>query len=41
MPHDQNVAALDLDTYKYGFKDPETYVFKAEKGLSKKVVEQI
>ena len=41
MPYDQNVAALDLDTYKYGFKDPETYVFRAEKGLSKRTVEQI
>ncbi len=41
MPYDQNVAALDLDTYKYGFKDPEKYVFKAEKGLSRHVVEQI
>jgi Fe-S cluster assembly protein SufB len=41
MPYDLNVAALDLDTYKYGFKDPETYVFKAEKGLSKRTVEQI
>jgi Fe-S cluster assembly protein SufB len=41
MPYDQSVAALDLDTYKYGFKDPETYVFKAEKGLSKRTVEQI
>ncbi|HUP20976.1 MAG TPA: Fe-S cluster assembly protein SufB [Gemmatimonadota bacterium] len=41
MPYDQNVAALDLDTYKYGFKDPDQYVFKAEKGLSKRVVEQI
>jgi Fe-S cluster assembly protein SufB len=41
MPYDQTVAALDLDTYKYGFKDPEKYVFKAEKGLSRRVVEQI
>ncbi|HWC06012.1 MAG TPA: Fe-S cluster assembly protein SufB [Gemmatimonadota bacterium] len=41
MPHDQTVAALNLDEYKYGFKDPEKYVFKAEKGLSKRVVEQI
>ncbi len=41
MPYEPSVAALDLDTYKYGFKDPETYVFKAEKGLSRKVVEQI
>ena len=41
MPYDQTVAALNLDEYKYGFKDPEKYVFKAEKGLSRRVVEQI
>jgi len=41
MPIDQNVAALDLDTYKYGFKDPEKYVYKSEKGLSRRVVEKI
>jgi len=41
MPIDQNVAALDLDTYKYGFKDPEKYVYKSEKGLSTRVVEKI
>lgn len=27
--------------YKYGFKKPENYVFKAKKGLSTKVVEEI
>ncbi len=41
MPYDQNVAALDLDDYKYGFKDPDKYVFRSEKGLSKSIVEQI
>ncbi len=41
MPYDQTVAALNLDEYQYGFKDPEKYVFKSEKGLSKRVVEQI
>ncbi|MFZ5518187.1 MAG: Fe-S cluster assembly protein SufB [Candidatus Zhuqueibacterota bacterium] len=29
------------DTYKYGFHDPETSVFKAQKGLSREVVQQI
>jgi Fe-S cluster assembly protein SufB len=29
------------EEYKYGFKDPEKYFFKSEKGLSKKLVEQI
>jgi len=33
---------LELSTeYKYGFRDPERYTFKTEKGLSRKVVEQI
>jgi Fe-S cluster assembly protein SufB len=41
MPQDQNVSALNLDDYKYGFKDPDSYVFKSEKGLSKQIVEQI
>jgi len=41
MPQDQNVTALNLDDYKYGFKDPDSYVFKSEKGLSKQIVEQI
>jgi Fe-S cluster assembly protein SufB len=27
--------------YKYGFKDPETYVFKSRKGLDREIVEQI
>lgn len=29
------------DTYKYGFHDPENSVFKAKKGLSREVVQQI
>jgi len=33
---------LELSTeYKYGFRDPERYTFKTEKGLSRRVVEQI
>ena len=31
----------DIGRYKYGFHDPENYVFKAKKGLSREVVEQI
>ncbi len=31
----------DIGQYKYGFHDPEQYVFKAQKGLSREVVEQI
>jgi Fe-S cluster assembly protein SufB len=31
----------DIGQYKYGFHDPENYVFKAKRGLSREVVEQI
>jgi len=30
-----------LGDYKYGFKDPETHVFKSSKGLNRDIVEQI
>jgi Fe-S cluster assembly protein SufB len=30
-----------IGEYKWGFKDPETYVFKSRKGLDKEIVEQI
>lgn len=30
-----------IGEYKYGFKDPETYVFKSRKGLDREIVEQI
>jgi Fe-S cluster assembly protein SufB len=30
-----------IGEYKYGFSDPETYVFKSRKGLDREVVEQI
>jgi Fe-S cluster assembly protein SufB len=30
-----------LGDYKYGFKDPETYVFKSNKGLTQDIVEKI
>jgi Fe-S cluster assembly protein SufB len=37
-----NSNALDnIGEYKYGFRDPDTYVYKSSKGLSKEVVEQI
>lgn len=37
-----NGVALPISkSYKYGFKDPEKYVFKAKKGLSRRVVEEI
>lgn len=31
----------EMDDYKYGFRDPENYLFKTGKGLSRRVVEQI
>ncbi|PWH20454.1 MAG: Fe-S cluster assembly protein SufB [Anaerolineae bacterium] len=30
-----------LGEYRYGFRDPETYVFKTRKGLDREIVEQI
>jgi Fe-S cluster assembly protein SufB len=30
-----------IGEYQYGFSDPETYVFKARKGLDRQIVEQI
>jgi len=30
-----------LGEYRYGFRDPETYVFKSRKGLDREIVEQI
>ncbi|MCI0521651.1 MAG: Fe-S cluster assembly protein SufB [Chloroflexi bacterium] len=30
-----------IGEYKYGFNDPETYVFKSRKGLDREIVEQI
>lgn len=30
-----------IGDYKYGFSDPETYVFKSRKGLDREIVEQI
>ena len=40
MSSDAQVLA-DIGDYKYGFRDPDTSVFKSEKGLNRKVVEQI
>jgi Fe-S cluster assembly protein SufB len=39
-PETQVVAAIGSD-YKYGFSDPENYVFKSRRGLSAEVVEEI
>ncbi len=32
---------LNLDEYKYGFKDPENYVFKPQKGLNTEIIRTI
>jgi len=31
----------EIGEYKYGFRDPETYVFKTRKGIDREIVEQI
>ena len=43
MPDEKTVVATIGNDYaeRYGFRDPENYVFKSEKGLSREVVEQI
>jgi Fe-S cluster assembly protein SufB len=40
MSSDEKVIG-GIGEYKYGFRDPDTFVFKSRKGLDKKVVEQI
>jgi Fe-S cluster assembly protein SufB len=32
---------IDIGEYKYGFRDEEDYVFKSERGLNRKIVEDI
>jgi Fe-S cluster assembly protein SufB len=42
MGTEQNAKFLnDIGEYQYGFKDPETYVFKSEKGLNEEIVRKI
>jgi Fe-S cluster assembly protein SufB len=42
MPGNDSSEFLDqLGDYKYGFKDPENYVFKSRKGLDAEIVRQI
>ncbi|MGH8245311.1 MAG: Fe-S cluster assembly protein SufB, partial [Gammaproteobacteria bacterium] len=36
-----NQLGIDLDKYKWGFHEPEKYVFKARKGLDARVVDEI
>lgn len=37
----KTLDTVGLDDYKYGFSKPEDYIFKAEKGLSEKVIRQL
>jgi Fe-S cluster assembly protein SufB len=39
--YNSNEMLGELNTEKYGFKDPENYVFKSQKGLSAEIVRQI
>ncbi|MFQ5746190.1 MAG: Fe-S cluster assembly protein SufB [Gemmatimonadota bacterium] len=41
MPHNDTVANLGLDEYKYDFVTEDEPIFKARKGLSEEVVRQI
>ncbi len=41
MPINESVAELNLDQYKYGFKDVEDYVFKSRRGLDEDIVRMI
>jgi Fe-S cluster assembly protein SufB len=38
---DNITLGVNLDEYKYGFRDEENYVFKARKGLDHEIVDQI
>ncbi len=38
---DNVVLGVDLDGYKYGFRDDENYVFKSRKGLDHEIVDEI
>ena len=38
---DNVVLGVDLDDYKYGFRDDENYVFKSRKGLDHEIVDEI
>lgn len=40
MPTDEKLLK-DIEEYKYGFSEPESYVFKSRRGLDREIVEQI
>ncbi|HYH80275.1 MAG TPA: hypothetical protein VEX86_10770, partial [Longimicrobium sp.] len=41
MPYNDDVAALGLDEYKYGFHDDVEYLFKSRKGLDEEIVRMV
>ncbi|HEX8316960.1 Fe-S cluster assembly protein SufB [Longimicrobium sp.] len=41
MPFNEDVAALGLDDYKFGFKDDIEYLFKSRKGLDEEIVRMV
>jgi Fe-S cluster assembly protein SufB len=41
MPFNEDVAALGLDEYKFGFKDEVEYLFKSRKGLDEEIVRMV
>ena len=41
MPHNEAIAELGLDEYKFGFRDDVEYVFKSRKGLDEEIVRMI
>ena len=41
MPHNETVANLGLEEYKYDFREESKPVFKAQKGLSTDIVREI
>src|SRR3990172_12423188 len=40
-PKETSVEPLKKDDYKFGFSDPEQYVFKSRKGLDQGIVAEI
>ncbi|MEW5927355.1 MAG: Fe-S cluster assembly protein SufB [Gemmatimonadota bacterium] len=41
MPQNEAVAQIGLDEYKFGFSDPENYLYKSRKGLDEEIVREI
>ena len=41
MPANESIAALNLDEYKYGFRDEVDYAYKSRQGLDEEIVRTI